>query len=155
MHPSRSIRISTISQPSPDLVAELAFAGTQLQLSLSASRTLRVVEIQGSRSVLDAFGAKKPNSLPVRKPADPVHGHSETSASSSISRADFRWTCDLSVAQGGEMVLCIPTTKMPTDVPKPGMLAVVYEHKKPIGPVAQKLAVYLSVDVEQLMQPAR
>jgi hypothetical protein len=40
-------------------------------------------------------------------------------------------------------------------VPKPGMLAVVYEHKKPIGPVAQKLAVYLSVDVEQVVQPAR
>jgi hypothetical protein len=155
MHPSRSVRISTTSQPSPDLVAELAFAGTQLQLSLSASRTLRVLEIQGSRSVLDAFGAKKPTSLPGRKAADePKVAAEKIAASPSIPRADFRWACDLAVAQGGETVLCIPTTKIPTVVPQPGVLAVVYEHKKPTGSVRQQLAVHLSVDVEQVVKPA-
>lgn len=155
MHPSRSVRISTTSQSSPDLIAELAFAGTQLQLSLSASRTLRVLEIQGSRSVLEAFGAKKPASLPARKAADHVKVPSELMApSESIQPGDFRWACDLAVAQGGETVLCIPTTKIPTVVPEPGMLAVVYEHRKPTGLEREKLAVYLSVDVERVVQPA-
>jgi hypothetical protein len=155
MNPIRAVRISTTSQSSPDLVAALDFAGTQLQLGLSASRALRVRESKGSRSVLDAFGAKKPNTLRPRKPADHAEAAPQMSANFAPGqRGDFHWNCDLAVAPGGEMVLCIPTTKRPTEAPKPGVLAIVYEHLKPTAPGRQKLAVYLMVDVQRAVQVA-
>jgi hypothetical protein len=140
----------TLSRPtvntSPDLDARLTWNGTSLTLVMNASRKLRVVELQGPRELLAAFGAERTSQFVERQFADDVAVPAGMRADIAfINNRDFRWNCDIGLAAGAEVAVAIPTRLAPSLPVKLGIVSVVYEYTRLLGLSRRKYGLNLAV----------
>lgn len=140
----------TLSRPcvsvSPDLTPELRLEGGKLLLELRASRRLPIVELQGPRELLQAYGATKPTDFEQRWFADDAEVPAQMMDEVAFTnRSEFRWGCNVPMKAGAVAVISIPN-----EVTKPpplnlGIVSVVYEYSRFFGLWHRKLAASIAV----------
>jgi hypothetical protein len=141
--------ISRAPRESPNVDAVLVFdpSSAELQLRISAKRNLRVCELQGSRRVLDAFGARQPLGFSTRWFGDEADVPKEMIEDVAFTnRAEFRWGCDIGVDAGNSAQVAIPAKGLIEPAAAHGIWSVVYEYPKLFGLVREKLSFTLAID---------
>ena len=115
-------------------------ANHRLLLRIRAKQKIRIVEIQGFVSDLDAFGMEMPSSfrkmqfgegveIPEEMKNDMVH----------MNRLNFRWGCDFSLSANEEREIAIPAKGEGKDK---AVLQLAYEYPRFLGLVKGKQGMY-------------
>jgi hypothetical protein len=144
--------ITTISRSprqSPNMEAVLTYdaTGPELQLYISAKRDLRVCELQGSRRVLEAFGATQPPDFSTRWFADEAEVPEQMIEDVAFTnRVEFRWGCDIPISSGNSTHIVLPAKGLLDASVAHGIWSVVYEHRKFFGFVRETLSFSVAID---------
>lgn len=118
-----------------------------LEIRVFAKRSVTLIEVQGDRSVIEAFGATKPEGYSVRQFGENVETPDEMKDDVAfMNKSQFRWGCKVPVAAGAEHIIHMPAVGGPGR--EKGVLALAYEYPKLFGLLQRKGAVYVSLSSE-------
>jgi hypothetical protein len=122
------------------------FKAGVLSLRLTANRSLRVVEIQGPKHLLRAYGITRPSNFVGRWFADEADIPTEMMDDIAFTnRVEFRWGCDIPVAAHSRETVELPTTVTEIQPIDLGIVDVVYEYSTFFGLMRRKFSASLAV----------
>jgi hypothetical protein len=106
-------------------------AGGYLSIEVSAKKKVRIIELQGSRSMLQDFGASMPADFREMKYGEGVEvPEGMRSDLEHYNRTEFRWGCDYPLDAGQKFEIRIPATGPGREK---GSINVGYEFPKLLG----------------------
>lgn len=149
-HQRRHVQPVLLSRPTisvtPNLTPRLWSEPGQLVLDLKAHRRLTVTEVQGSKELLAAFGAKRPESFAPRWFADDADVPGEMMEDVAYTnQTDFRWGCQIQMGKGATARVEIPATESPAGAMPLAIISVVYEYHLLFGLIRRKFAASIAV----------
>jgi len=124
--------------------ASLSFNATAkaLELKVRSKSPVAIMEIQGDRKLLDAFGATMPPGFSALRFGEGVEVPEEMKADIDfMNKAQFRWGTEIKVSKEGEVTISMPASGGPgTDT---GVLTLAYSYPKLFGLLKGKSAIYV------------
>ena len=115
-------------------------AASTLVIRVSAKKKLRITELQGDRSLLDAFGASMPAGFREMKFGEGVEIPEEMKSDvEHMNRLQFRWGCDFPMAAGETCEIRVPAVGPGAER---GVITIGYEFPKLLGLTKGKQGQY-------------
>jgi hypothetical protein len=109
-------------------------------------RKLRVVELQGPKALLRAYGVAMPANFSIRWFGDDADiSPKAMDEVAFINQSDFRWACDISMAANSETTVSMPAKVNEVLAIDLGIVRVVYEYKRFFGLIHRKFSSSIAV----------
>ena len=115
-------------------------AASALLIKIAAKKSVRIVELQGDRSLLEAFGASAPSGIREMKFGEGVEiPDGMRDDIEFMNKSQFRWGCDFPIGAGATHEIRLPAQGPGTEK---GVITIVYEFPKLLGLLKGKQGQY-------------